>query len=474
MLSPAKALNRWQASGALMYRRLGRWATWRGAAILFAIYCLAHFLFRLAFTTSLPFDDAWENIVSQTLAIGYQTNNPPLYQWILWPTQQLVGPTLFSFLLVKFVLFFAFLMLHFALARRVLGNARDGLLATLCTLLLVLIGYIHHEYHTHLAVMMPLALAFFLVFVVLIQRRAGWLYLLLGVLAGLAFLGKTAFLLVIVLTVIAGLWGRETRKIVLDWRILLAAGAFVVTVAPYLLWMLDQGIGRFGPSFGSGVARLSEPWLDNVLSGGRYFIVETLTYFAILGFVLPLILGRRALAARLGVSGGDTAALAFFARYMIVAVVLTGLAILTGKVGYLTTRYMLALYLPAAIVLFDLFRSARPTLRMRGRLVNVIVIGIAVVAAVRVAGLVDPRPPLCDARCYPGRTDGSSGRGAGRRTSARRRHRGDRPFHRRRRAARSLPRRRSPQPGARRPMGAPACRGAARALHPDLAVRPAP
>jgi hypothetical protein len=36
------------------------------------------------------------------LAVGYQLRNPPLYEWLLWTVQQLVGPGPLSYLMLRY------------------------------------------------------------------------------------------------------------------------------------------------------------------------------------------------------------------------------------------------------------------------------------------------------------------------------------------------------------------------------------
>ena len=67
-----------------------------------------------AISHNLPQDDVTSNILAQTFEPGYALKQPPLYEWMLWAVQRVTGPTLPSFLLLKYGLLtatFAFLYL---------------------------------------------------------------------------------------------------------------------------------------------------------------------------------------------------------------------------------------------------------------------------------------------------------------------------------------------------------------------------
>lgn len=77
------------------------WSLWGVVAIGLA-YGLVYTSMRLAISHNLPQDDVTANILAQTLEPGYVVRQPPLHEWLLWSVQRLTGPTLLSFLTIKY------------------------------------------------------------------------------------------------------------------------------------------------------------------------------------------------------------------------------------------------------------------------------------------------------------------------------------------------------------------------------------
>jgi hypothetical protein len=77
------------------------WSLWGVVAIGLA-YGLVYTSMRLAISHNLPQDDVTANILAQTLEPGYVVRQPPLHEWLLWSVQRLTGPTLLSFLIIKY------------------------------------------------------------------------------------------------------------------------------------------------------------------------------------------------------------------------------------------------------------------------------------------------------------------------------------------------------------------------------------
>ena len=100
---------------------------------------------RLSLSDNLPQDDVTSNILAQTLAPGYVLKQPPLYEWLLWSVQRLIGPTLPSFLILKYGLLTATFGFLYLLAKRVFADQRWAALAALSPLLLYHIGWNLHE-----------------------------------------------------------------------------------------------------------------------------------------------------------------------------------------------------------------------------------------------------------------------------------------------------------------------------------------
>ena len=117
------------------------------------LYGLVHAGVRLAFSENLSGAVAFSNVFAQTLSLGYQERQPPLYEWLVWLVQQATGPNLVSFLLINYGLLTATFVFLYLSALRLFDDQRWAMVASLSPLLLYQIGWNIHEGVTHSLVM---------------------------------------------------------------------------------------------------------------------------------------------------------------------------------------------------------------------------------------------------------------------------------------------------------------------------------
>ena len=115
------------------------------ALCLATVYVAVHFCARLLASPNLGEDDPFSNVYTQTLQLGYAPKQPPLYDWVLWGLQQLTGPTLVSFLILKYSLLIATVGFVYASARRVIGDPLWAMLTADSMALIYHIGWRFHE-----------------------------------------------------------------------------------------------------------------------------------------------------------------------------------------------------------------------------------------------------------------------------------------------------------------------------------------
>ena len=94
-------------------------------------YGLAYSALRLSLSDNLPQDDVTSNVLTQTLALGYVPRQPPLHEWLVWSVQQLTGPTLSSFLLIKYGMLTATIAFLYLAATRIFSERGFAVLAGL-------------------------------------------------------------------------------------------------------------------------------------------------------------------------------------------------------------------------------------------------------------------------------------------------------------------------------------------------------
>ena len=100
------------------------------------LYGLVYASIRLAISHNLPQDDVTSNVLAQTLEPGYVLKQPPLYEWMLWSVQRVTGPTLPSFLILKYGLLTATFAFLYLVAKRLFADQRWAAIAALSPLLL--------------------------------------------------------------------------------------------------------------------------------------------------------------------------------------------------------------------------------------------------------------------------------------------------------------------------------------------------
>src|SRR5262249_19695396 len=75
-----------------------------GVAAFWTAYCFLHIALRVFMSSTLSLADGRAGETAQELALGYQVRQPPLYSWLLWSVQRLIGPGLLSHLLLRYTM----------------------------------------------------------------------------------------------------------------------------------------------------------------------------------------------------------------------------------------------------------------------------------------------------------------------------------------------------------------------------------
>jgi 4-amino-4-deoxy-L-arabinose transferase-like glycosyltransferase len=218
------------------------------------------------------------------LAGGYQLRNPPLYEWLLWAVQQLVGPGPLSYLILRYALIATTGILFYVALLRTVGNAR---LAAAFSLLLVLFFWFGWEIHqsvSHTLALLAAVLALFIVSLVYAERPTGGRALLLGLIIGIGLMAKWSFLLVALSLAAALAITPETRRMYREPRTLLVLAGAALPILPFGLWLatIDPDlVGRRTMPPGRALS------LDQALQGVAAFVTGIpLVFLPWIAFVL--------------------------------------------------------------------------------------------------------------------------------------------------------------------------------------------
>ena len=246
------------------------------------VYGLVFGGMRLAISDNLTLDDATANVLGQTFSLGYVERQPPLYEWVLWSLQQVTGPTLSSFLLLKYALLSATFAFLYLAATRIFRDWRWQVVAGVSPLLLFQFGWNLHEGVTHTMMLSLMVAASFWAFMRLCERGGAADYLLFGLIVGLGLLSKYNFVGYLIILLLCALLQPALRARVLDWRMLLAAAMAALVTAPFVYWLIT-GRRDLVAVFDDAVAPPASEWLKaRAIGVGR-------ALYAPFGFLFPLV-----------------------------------------------------------------------------------------------------------------------------------------------------------------------------------------
>jgi hypothetical protein len=386
---------------------------------LILLYGLAYGLMRWSLSSAIGTDDAWAGIYAQTFELGYELSQPPLYEWILFGVQAVVGPGVQSFLIVKFGLLALTGAMLFEAARLAIPDRRHAALAVFSLTLFYQIGWNMMEGVTNTLALVAACAATAMTVGRILTRGGIADYLLLGLAAGCGFLAKFGYGLFLAAMAGAILAEPVLRRRLSLPKLGLAAVVAALLISPYLLWIVvgDRPLGST---------------VGQIMKGGdtghhALRVLHGLTNLAtsLVGFSLPFLvlallvfwtpLRQKARPAEPGDESPLFARL--YARTVLFAIGLSVAAILaTGSVR-LKERHMHPLLLLMPVALFAAL-GRRDVSRGRYRLLVWIVI-VANVAAfgVRVVVLTVPDKTICSAcrasRPYDGMAAGLKALGVG-------------------------------------------------------------
>ncbi|HLL27342.1 MAG TPA: glycosyltransferase family 39 protein [Xanthobacteraceae bacterium] len=211
----------------------------RGVAAFWIVYCLVHALFRLSVSRSLTLDDSRANELAQTFSLGYQTRQPPLYEWLLWCIQYFLGPGLPSHLVLRYALITALGLAAFGAARAAIKDERWAAVASLSMVASFPVGWSFHEWATQTILLCIACFATLHAALFYLEkpglRAAAWL----GLAIGFGLLAKFSYPLFLGGLILACLSLPETRGRLADPRLLLSAAIAFAVVSPYLLWLAE-------------------------------------------------------------------------------------------------------------------------------------------------------------------------------------------------------------------------------------------
>ncbi|MFN3867800.1 MAG: glycosyltransferase family 39 protein [Hyphomicrobiaceae bacterium] len=261
-------------------RSRGLWTV----AIGVIVYIVLHAGFRLLASDVLGEDDTLEQIMVQELRLGYEARQPPLYDWVLYSVQRLTGPSVVSFLAIKYAALLATALLIYTAAFRILADRLWALLTVESLALIYQIAWRYHEGFTHEVLAMVAVAATLNAFLRLYDHGRWSDYLLFGVIAGLGLLTEPNFAVYQLCLWGAALLLADVRRRIRSAPLVAAFALALAIASPYLLWLLSD------PAHWNEIFQPSlRGWVGDRLVGAKDALRGPIMYLLPLVAILPAV-----------------------------------------------------------------------------------------------------------------------------------------------------------------------------------------
>jgi len=203
------------------------------------VLAVAHIAIRVAISPALQWDEAEQMLWSQQLQWGYGAQ-PPLYTWLQWGVNQILGPSVLALSLLKHALIVLTCVLMWLAGRELLG-LRAAWWAAASLFLLPIFGWYAISDLTHTVLVTTMTCGAWWLLLRIVRRCGSGCqreFAVLGLVLGCGMLAKYNFALMAAALIAALLSVRQTRRALLArgwwWTVLIG----LIVVAPHGLWLL--------------------------------------------------------------------------------------------------------------------------------------------------------------------------------------------------------------------------------------------
>ena len=276
-------------------QRITNWSgpllTTRGVLCFWILSGFAYVPMLWILSPGRTLQDAEEaELMQRHLAGGYQLRDPPLYEWMLWTVQQIVGSGPLSYLILRYALIAAIGVLFFFAVSRTVANLRLAAAFSFSLVLFFWFGWEAHHSLAHSLVLLATTLALWIVGLAYAERSTAFRALGLGLIIGAGVLSKWTFALVVACFALALARLPTTRRLYRDPRSLLIPVSATLPVLPFIAWLFsfktDLLLARSLPTmrgvplaqtlegaivFLTGIPLIFLPWILIVLALGLRF-----------------------------------------------------------------------------------------------------------------------------------------------------------------------------------------------------------
>jgi hypothetical protein len=314
------------------------------------VYGVLHAALRLGISSTLIIDDARANELTQTLALGYQVRQPPLYEWLLWCSQQVLGTGLPSHLLVRYSLIALFGIATFAAVRAAVKDDRWAAAASLSLAFAYPVGWTFHEWGTQTILLCIACMLTVQAALTFLERPSLGSAIFLGLAVALGLYAKLSYPLFLLALLFALLSIRETRAKLADARLLVSLAVAIIAVSPYVYWVISVH-GDVVSDISTHLVASTQSHLSRAMRGLERLALGIPTHLLPWLMFVALLAPRAFLPARAGTPSASIAE-RMTLRTMIFAVVLAAIGIAALGATRIGARYMHPLLIIAPIYIF--------------------------------------------------------------------------------------------------------------------------
>ena len=208
-------------------------------ALLLLIYCLVHIVLRLLLSNTFQVDGAEQVVDSQFFQLSYGNFQPPLVTWFFWALWQLIDPSLYSFVITRYVVIFGILFLWFLISKELFRDVEWQLVASTSWLLLYPVVWQLLQGSTHTTLLSFSILLGFYAFLKIIKTNSNKWLVFLGLSMGLGISSKYSYALFPLVILPIFLFNSGLRRKIFSQNILLIIGPAILFGLPAFLSLYD-------------------------------------------------------------------------------------------------------------------------------------------------------------------------------------------------------------------------------------------
>ena len=208
--------------------------------ILLTACLVVHAFIRLFFSQTFQVDDAEQIRLSQDLLLGYPIPQPPLYSWLSWGAFQIFGTGLLALTLLKYTIISLTFWFTWLVSGQLFQHIQTRYIATFSYLLMPSFAWHMHQGFTH-TILLGFGIILSLHALLSIKNNpSAKNYIYLGLSLGIGLMAKYSFLLFMIPVLGSALSITSFRKPLIDQKILLSIGVFILVIGPHAYWLTQH------------------------------------------------------------------------------------------------------------------------------------------------------------------------------------------------------------------------------------------